>query len=298
MGQRITFFTGKGGVGKSLVAAAWAENRRQKGDRVLLVELGSHSFYSRAFQWPYPEVQPTAVEPGLWIALWSGPGVLREYILHLLRSEWLVHLFFENRVMSTFLQAAPGLSELALIGKITSGIRRVGPELPFDEIVVDCFSTGHALALLRVASAMLEVVRLGPMAEQCRTIVQTLTDAQVCRYAIVTLDGDLPKNEAMELYHALHRELKIQPHIFLNRQLVPPVGEEVLLECANGTGAARDFCQFLRDRQLRQSAAEQELAANTGRVIHTLPLITETEPVHIKNQLAKLLAAVEFNHVG
>ena len=77
-------------------------------------------------------MHPNRFATNLFVARWAGEDCLKEYLLHLLKLESIVQLFFENRVMKSLIQAAPGLRELALVGKITSGIRGVGPALPFD----------------------------------------------------------------------------------------------------------------------------------------------------------------------
>lgn len=94
MKQEIHFVTGKGGVGKSIMAAALALKLSQTGKRVLLVELGEQSFYRNFFDLPHVGFQPTLVKPHLSVALWSGDTCLREYAHYLIKVESLSRLFF------------------------------------------------------------------------------------------------------------------------------------------------------------------------------------------------------------
>ncbi len=114
--QKIFMVTGKGGVGKSVVAAALAQRAAKNGLKTLLVELGEQSFY----QYVYHRTvgyEPVVIRPNFSIALWGGHACLREYVYHLVRVKPIVDLFFDNRVMRTFIRAAPALKEFYLKAK-------------------------------------------------------------------------------------------------------------------------------------------------------------------------------------
>ena len=219
MNQQIIFVTGKGGVGKSTVAAAIAFKKANEGSKTLLVELGERSFYQDFFKIPQVNYQPTNLQKNLDIALWSGPDCLKEYALHLLKIESLYRLFFENKVSRTLINVAPALSELAILGKITSGPRKHGPPVPYDFVVVDAFATGHFLSLLRAPRGMSQAIQYGPMGEQSRSIEKIICDPHICKYYYVTLPEDLPIKETEELDQTLHHEFGIQGQWILNRLL-------------------------------------------------------------------------------
>jgi anion-transporting ArsA/GET3 family ATPase len=143
----FVFVSGKGGVGKSLVAAALASGAAEVGRKTLLVETGDRSYYRDFLGLSRVDHEPRPSGLGFDVALWSGESCLREYVLHLLKLERLYKIFFENKVMRALVNVAPGLGEIAILGKITSGVRKVGPPLNYDTIVVDMPATGHALAL-------------------------------------------------------------------------------------------------------------------------------------------------------
>ncbi|PWU22382.1 MAG: arsenical pump-driving ATPase [Bdellovibrio sp.] len=249
----VHFVSGKGGVGKSAVAAglALAYARRQK--RTLLVELSSESFYQEAFGTKFSSV-PSPWREGVEIAVWNGPSCLREYALHLLKSETLYRLFFENNVSKTLIQVAPGLSEIAILGKITSGPpRNVGPKMPYDVLVVDAFATGHFLALLKAPFGFSQAIRFGPMGEQTRSMIEVIQNSDLCRYLLVTLAEDLPVAETKELKGDLEKFIPVKAHVAVNRWLEPPPG----------TGGPPAFLEYLRRTEKRQAAA---LAAFTRGV--------------------------------
>ena len=99
--QRIIMTTGKGGVGKSTVAAARAHYEAHQGARTLLVELGERSQLSYIFKKPV-SYMPSQLAPNLWVALWSGETCLKEYLKHLVKIQKIADLFFDNRVMKSF----------------------------------------------------------------------------------------------------------------------------------------------------------------------------------------------------
>jgi anion-transporting ArsA/GET3 family ATPase len=221
--QKIIFVTGKGGVGKSAVAAALALKQAQSGQKTLLVELGYQSFYQDYFDLPEVTYQPRNLKKNLDVALWSGPECLKEYARHLLKVESIYRLFFENSVTKALIQVAPALSEISILGKITSHPRQVGPPLNYDCIVVDAFATGHFLALLRAPQGMAEAISFGPMGEQSRSIERILKDPKFSQYYVVSFPEELPVVEGIELWQGIHDIVKIKPTHIFNRVLdIPP----------------------------------------------------------------------------
>jgi anion-transporting ArsA/GET3 family ATPase len=217
--------TGKGGVGKSVVSAALALNFARQGYRTLLVELGEESFFQGFFGLPSVRFKASATlgqrfnpEAPLSVALWSGSQCLLDYALYLLKFEGLVKLFFENPISRALINVAPGLEELAVLGKATSGPpRNVGPKLDFDRIVLDCFSTGHFITLIRAPQALGEAIRFGPMGEQSRAIFASICDVKLTQFHVVSLPEDLPTRESIELMSEILRLTGQQCNLFLNR---------------------------------------------------------------------------------
>lgn len=270
--QKVTFVTGKGGVGKTSVACAIAERRRQMGRKTLLVELGDQSYLQ--YLW-HQEVgyEPRPLPSGVFVARWDGEQCLREYIKHYLRVEKVVDLFFENQIMKALVQAAPALKELAILGKITSGLRKIGPPLDFEDIIVDAYATGHFKALLKAPQGMAQAIPLGPMAEQSRSIHQVVTDSKLTRVVVVTLPQELPVVETEELREFLQEEIGIQPQLVMNQMLQPPLGKEELQNLTPQLSAgAKEFVEYLLTSLERQRMFVQRLSAQ-GPSVTSLPMV-------------------------
>ncbi|MGZ3692189.1 MAG: ArsA family ATPase, partial [Pseudobdellovibrio sp.] len=123
MVKKAHLVTGKGGVGKSLFSAVLAYLFSLENQQILLAELTEHSFYRDFLSLPEINYKPTAWIKGVDVAQWAPEECLKEYALHLLKIESLYKLFIDNPVTKSLIQVAPGLQELALLGKLTSSPR-------------------------------------------------------------------------------------------------------------------------------------------------------------------------------
>ncbi len=223
--QKIHFVTGKGGVGKSFLAATLAHHFSQKSEMnpnqpVLLAELGEHSFYEHYFDLNSINYKPQSLKNqqlNFDMALWSGSDCLREYAHYLLKIESLANLFFDNPISKALINVAPGLQELAILGKATSSQRKHGPNLPYSHIVFDAYSTGHFLNLFRAPQALAQTIHFGPMGEQSRDINQWIRTPDFCHIHLVTLAEEMPTTETVEFYLALKNEFNLTATVYLNK---------------------------------------------------------------------------------
>lgn len=291
LNMEINFVTGKGGVGKSAVAAAMALQRARSGLRTLLVELGDQSYYRDYFDLQQVTYQPQSIEISsvkFDLAQWSGQECLREYALHILKIESLYRLFFENAVSRALVNVAPALPELSILGKITSGPpRNVGPKMPYDCLVIDSYASGHMMALLNAPKGLAAAIRFGPMGEQVHQINQIIQDGKTCHYYVVALPEELPMIEGIELSQNIQKATSLKPKILLNRML--PLSQD-LKQSLNvpAEEALKDFHEYLKNLDLRQSALLDRLQ-QTGFQISVLPWILKSEARQITEILSQRL---------
>lgn len=288
MKQEIHFVTGKGGVGKSVVAAALALNKSLEGQRVLLVELGDQSFFKDFFDLPIVTYQPTSIRKNLSVALWAGDTCLQEYARHLIKVDRLAKLFFENAVMKAFINVAPALPELAILGKVTSGPRKHGPPLPFDCIVVDSYATGHFIALLEASKGMAQAVQFGPMGEQSRSIDACIRNPDLCQYHIVTLPEELPAKEAMELQQTLNAEFSISPNLIMNKVVQSSIPIASLKEVQTENSDLAKFAAYIEHQLEHQQSIIQKVKIDDLKM-KTVPLYFETKAWPLVEKIAEAL---------
>ncbi len=276
--QKILFVSGKGGVGKSLIAAGIARQQAHAGRRVLLVEIGDNSYYRDFFGLERLDYQPQATELGFDLAMWSGETSLKDYVLYYLKIERVFRLFFENKVMRALINVAPGLNEISILGKITSGVRKIGPPLPYDLVVVDCYATGHALALFQAPRGILEAIGIGPMGTQSREIESVLKDPKVCGYAVVTLLEEMPVAETLEFRAELRRILGVEPAVIANKVMPVPV-ERAELETltAADPGGLGEFAKYLSAIEDRQKQYLGKLSREF-EAVGQVPLVFSNDP--------------------
>lgn len=135
----------------------------------------------------------------------------------MLKIESLYKLFIENPVTKSLIQVAPGLQDLAIVGKLTSSPRKHGPPMNYSEIVVDSYATGHFLAMLRAPSSLQEAVPFGPMGEQTKSINEYIRNPDFTKIHVVCLAEELPVTESIELFKQLKSEFGITAEFYLNK---------------------------------------------------------------------------------
>jgi hypothetical protein len=287
--HRIIFVTGKGGVGKSAVAAATALQLARAGKTVLLVELGSRSFYGPllGLQVGADTVRWTS---RIGIARWDVESSLREYMAHYLvfkaAADWLLNY----TVMKALIAAAPSLAELAILGKLTGPMRHHWYQRDVDVVVVDAYSTGQFMALMRAPRGLSQAAASGQIQRHTASIAAVLSEPAICEYRLVTLAEEMPTAEACEMAHDLHTETGIAARIYCNRLIeLPPQ----LPDCAVDDPAA-PFIQHMARCAARQRAslrALQALGAERDGPIRRLPLMPVADAQPLLQALAEALDA-------
>jgi len=212
--QGLHFFTGKGGVGKSTLATLSALTLAQRKKKVLLVELDPQGSLSSFFNQTLGYI-PKPLAPGLEGILITPRLALREYIVKQVKFSKIYDLIFENKAMQFFLDAAPGIDEIAVIGKIFY----LEQQKKWDTIIVDTPASGHSLYLFKSPKVFLDITQAGPIAKRSQELYNMLLTPKRTAIHLVCLPEELPVQETLELYQEIKTMKLPLGNIFLNKML-------------------------------------------------------------------------------
>ena len=279
--RRLVIVTGKGGVGKSTVATALALLAVRAGKRVLVCEVNAPERVAPLLGAPPAGASGREALPGLFTVNVTPAEAMREYGLLVLRFRAIYAAVFENRLVRYFLKVIPSLAELVMLGKILHEVRKAGPDgrPRWDLVVVDAPSTGHAVQLLRVPSALLDTVPPGPLQHNARWMHDLLVDPARTAVALVTLPEEMPVNETLELDAALRSVVGLVPDaLFVNAMpetRFAPREEDRLGELAVARAPVGPAASAARLQSIRARLAAGQLA----RVRAALDLPTGVLPL-------------------
>jgi anion-transporting ArsA/GET3 family ATPase len=208
--KRLLFVTGKGGVGKSTVAIALGIAAARRGLRTIVAELSGQTRAAETFGAASAPGRELPLDDGLSALSVDVSTAMEEYLHE--RAGRVGDLLAASRAFHAFASATPGMRELLSIGKaweLAQDRRRVVGGERYDLVIVDAPATGHALGALRAPRTFAEIARVGPIANQGRTIDATLTDPRQTAVLAVALPEEMPVTETLTLERRLRDELGI-----------------------------------------------------------------------------------------
>ena len=204
---RVLIVTGKGGVGKSSVAAALAVTAMRTGRRTCLVEVEGRQTMARLFgtqPWGFEERE---FRPELFGMSIDPEASLVEYLDMFYGAKRLSRLVVGSTAVEFATTAAPGIKDVLLIGKVKEMERRRDDDgrFHYDTIVVDAPPTGRIVNFLRAPDATTELVNVGPIRSQAQSVVDMLLDADRTHLQLVTLLEEMPVQETVDSVAALRQ---------------------------------------------------------------------------------------------
>jgi anion-transporting ArsA/GET3 family ATPase len=277
--QRLVVVTGKGGVGKSAVAAALARAAAAANRRVLAVEVGRGRL-GALLGAGRGGLEPRSVAPGLAMASVEPEDALGDFVHGVLRIRMLSRRLLESTSFQVLAAAAPGLPEFLVLQKLQTWLdaRRLGRKV-YDLIVVDAPASGHSLPLLAAPRTLGALARLGPVGDTLRTVGATLADPATTLVCLVSTPEELAVRETIDLHRELARRLglPVGPAIV---NAVPPrrftPGDEELIGRLEASGERHPWlagARFMLDRRREAVVQVQALRRALGAAPVRLPFL-------------------------
>lgn len=228
--HRVIVITGKGGTGKTTVAAILGEAARRAGQRVLIAETApvesiAHLFEDRAQPLGYAgrELQPGLV--GMRIDPFSA---LAEYLGLQIGLRSLANRVLHTQTFQQLLEAVPGWRELIILGKVwhLEQQREPNGRPTHDLIIVDAPSTGHGLTFLDVPRVVQQAVRTGPLTRHASWVEALIHDRERTLLLPVTLPEELPVLETVELVDRARKSIDIAVDRIIVNSMPHPSGQK------------------------------------------------------------------------
>ena len=215
--RKLLFVTGKGGVGKTTIAASLALLAAQRGKRTLVGEIDAKGNLADFYETGPTAFKEREVSPGLWAMSMNTEESLKEYLTLQLKIPFIARLGPLARTFDFVANAAPGVKEILTVGKFLWEVR----ERHYDLVVVDSVATGHITGQLAAPSAIQDLVHVGLVRDQTDWMLDILGDPVRTGVVIVSAPEEMPVNETLELASRLRTETVVDLAAVVANRVLP-----------------------------------------------------------------------------
>jgi len=212
-GRRLLIVSGKGGVGKSTVAAALGVAAARRGLRTVVAEIAGRGDVARMLGVEAAkDLREVEVYPGLCHVAIDRQSALEEYLRNEVPGPLPAAILAHSRAFQLFVDAAPGMGELLTIGKaweLGQRPRHNRGAVEYDLVVLDGPASGQLAGLLAAPRTFGAVARVGPVSRQGAAVDRMLTDPETTGVVAVATPEQMAVSETLCLRGALRSELGI-----------------------------------------------------------------------------------------
>jgi anion-transporting ArsA/GET3 family ATPase len=330
---RLHIVTGKGGTGKTTVAAALALGLAARGRRVLLCEVEGRQGIASVFDvapLPYLERKIAIGADGgeLWALAIDAEAALLEYLSMFYRLGRAGKALDRFGVIDFATTVAPGVRDVLLIGKVYEAARRrpdahaasrsASGRSAYDAVVLDAPPTGRIGRFLNVNSELVGIAKVGPIRNQAAAIMQLLKSGRSKVHVVTSLE-EMPVQETLDVVDEMHTIGIPIGAIVVNRLRAPALPADGLAAAATGTldgdrisasltkagvtvsdrllTALRDDAAAHAER-VRLEAEQHARLDESGVPLLTLPYLSDGVDLGALYDFADVLRAAREEHDG
>ena len=277
LGKPLVVVTGKGGVGKSTVAAALGLAAARRGLRTIIAEVARRDDVSRVLGGT--GVHEDELAPRLHHISIDPEEAMQEYLVDQLPSRALADVLLSSRGFNYFAAATPGLRELLTVGKVwelTREDRRTPGADPYDLVVLDAPATGHGVAVLSAPRTFADAAVMGRIARQGRIIDAMLSDPAQTGVVAVARPEEMPVNETLALEAALPETVGVKVDLVVSNGLLPDRFEAAEVRALQAAPPSRPVRAALmaHARARAQRAQLARLRRRARAPVVTLPFVS------------------------
>ena len=252
--RRLIVVTGKGGVGKSACTSVIGHHLVRQGRQVALLEVDPRENLHQLLGVPPSGGEIVQVTDGLHLQNLKPRQVADWVVAQQVRIKVLIRRVLKSPIYHRFVEGAPGLKEIAILGH---ALRLARGDMPgaskIDTVVLDAPATGHGIYLLTAPRLFADTIQEGPFADLAREVADFVADPDACGLVVVTLAEEMPVQEALELRLALSERFGREPELLIANGLYPPLPAD-----ADSTGEISDDVRTLWRRRWRLNQQELE----------------------------------------
>jgi anion-transporting ArsA/GET3 family ATPase len=245
--RKLVFVTGKGGVGKTTIAAALAWLAAERGKKTLVCEIDAKGDLASLYETGPTRFEEREVAPHLWAMSMDTEASLKQYLSLQLKLPLVSRIGPLAKMFDFVASAAPGVKEIVTVGKLCWEVR----ERHYDFIVVDASASGHIVSQLAAPQAINQLVQVGLVRQQTGWMLDILGDRRLTGLVVVATPAEMPVSETLELTERVRKETNVDLAAVVVNRVLPELfgrGEEEVferLESDSGEDARRALEQEL-----------------------------------------------------
>jgi anion-transporting ArsA/GET3 family ATPase len=255
--RKLIFVTGKGGVGKTTIAAALAWLAADRGKKTLVCEVDPSGNLADFYETSRFRFEERRFAPRLWGMSMDTEASLKQYLSLQLKLPLVARIGPLSKMFEFVASAAPGVREIVTVGKLCWEVR----EKHYDFVVVDASASGHVVGQLAAPQAINQLVQVGLVRQQTDWMLDILGDPATTGLVVVATPAEMPVSETLELTERVREETNVDLAAVVVNRVLPEL-----------FGRAEEEVFERLDRPSPRALLEAELGGSVSSVMEAARL--------------------------